>query len=574
MTRARLFQLALLWLLVSAMVWLTTIWRWQGQGADVATSDILLQLIVLPLVLAGVLAAAIWLVGRTRREAAAPVVPKATRTAVASVAAGAALQSDTLDASLPWASAVVLAEALNLSAGPDAAQALEAMRGGHLRPGLDAELQDVDGMPVFAARHTELDTEAWLEAAQAALPQAEPWAPEAVRGLALLEPVLHQAMSALMDQAGPEAPGWLAWQRAAQPSRQPAMPADAVQADQPIYLSGVARPESPAAQLARKAQAPLLHVRLVLPPSWPATQREQAVAWVRTQCGALLDWSEAVGARGVNWLVEPLAQNEDLWTEVDQMLVRWHREARPELCLLLATDTAITEQVVERMQARGELFTGQHQVGRMPGEAAAGLLLGTAHWVGQAVGDPRSAALVQGEPDGDGEAASGDGARSPAAEAIRLWRPLRARRDKSADALGRLGVTALAGLLQQLSTQHQPQPDALQLLSDADHRASRTGELYEAVTEVTPGVDPMLAITRIGQACGDLGVAGALVPCALASAWLRSAATESAQPDAGAAGLSMALAALLQSPHERVVVPLAPWARVVKAAEPAAQSAA
>jgi hypothetical protein len=573
MTRARLFQLALLWLVVSAMVWLTTIWRWQGQGADVGTSDILLQLFALPLMLAGVLAAAIWLVGRTRREAAAPVVPQVARTAVAPASAGAPLQADTLDASLPWASAVVLAEPLNLSVGPDAAQALEAMRGGQLRPGLDAELQDVDGMPVFAARHTDLDTEAWLEAADAASPQAEPWAPEAARALALLEPVLHQAMAALMAQAGPDAPGWLAWQRASQQSRLAPTPSAVAEPDQPTYLSGVAKPESPAVQLARKAQAPLLHVRLVLPPSWPAAQREQAVAWVKTQCGALLDWSEAMGARGVNWLVEPLLQNEDLWTEVDQMLVRWHRDARPELCLLLATDTAISEQVVERMQARGELFTGQHQVGRMPGEAAAGLLLGTAHWVGQAVGDPRSAVLPQSKTSDEG-AASGDASRSPAAEAIRLWRPLRARRDKSADALGRLGVTALAGLLQQVSAQHQPQPDALQLLSDADHRASRTGELYEAVTEVTPGVDPMLAITRVGQACGDLGVAGALVPCALASAWLRSGATESSPADAGAAGLPMALAALLQSPHERVVVPLAPWARVVKAAEPAAQAAA
>jgi hypothetical protein len=568
MTRARLFQLALLWLLVSAMVWLTTIWRWQGQGADVGTADILLQLILLPLMLAAVLAAAIWLVGRTRREAVAPVVPKTARTAVAPMAAGAALQADSLDASLPWASAVVLAEPLNLSVGPDAAQALEAMRGGQLRPGLDAELQDLDGMPVFAARHAELDTEAWLDAAEVALPQTAPWAPETVRALALLEPVLHQAMSALMAHAGPDAPGWLAWQRASQQARTAAPALDAAQADQPSYLSGVARPESPGAQLARKAQAPLLHVRLVLPPSWSVVQREQAVAWVKTQCGALLDWSEAMGARGVNWLVEPLAQNEDLWTEVDQLLVRWHRDARPELCLLLATDTAISENVVERMQARGELFTGQHQVGRMPGEAAAGLLLGTAHWVGQAVGDPRTIAAHDDDVSADGAT------RAPSAEAIRLWRPLRARRDKSADALGRLGVTALAGLLQQVSAQHQPQSDALQLLSDADHRASRTGELYEAVTEVTPGVDPMLAITRIGQACGDLGVAGALVPCALASAWLRTAATESAGTDAGPAGLPLALAALLQSPHERVVVPLAPWARVVKAAEPAAQAAA
>jgi hypothetical protein len=557
MTRARFVQIALLWLMVSAMVWLTAIWRWQGQGDDVGGGDILLQLVLLPLALAAVLATSIWLVGRTRREASAPWTPP-LRPATAAKAPGADAAptgEDALEATLPWASAVVLAEHLNLSLGPDALQALETMRAGTTRPGLDAELQDVDGMPVFAARHPELDARAWAEAA----PAAEPWLPEAARTLALLEPVLHEALTALVDQAGPDAPGWLAWR---QGSRQAAFFAPpAADAGQPTYLSGVARPEPPAAQLARKAQAPLLHIRLVLPPSWPATQRDQAVAWVKAQCGALLDWSEAMSTRGVNWLVEPLMQNEDLWTEVDQMLVRWHREGRPELLLLLAADTAITPHVVERMQARGELFTAQHQVGRMPGEAAAALLLGTAHWLGLPVGMP-SPALADAEgPD----------------VAVRLWRPLRTRRDKSADAHGRLGVQALVSALAPVQAQHRPHPDSLQVVADADHRASRTSELYEAVAAVSPEVDPMLAIARVGQACGDLGVAGALVPSVLASAWLRAGGAGSASapsPGKGPEDLPLALAVHLQSSHERVVVPLAPWSRVLQAAEPQAQAAA
>jgi hypothetical protein len=128
-----------------------------------------------------------------------------------------------------------------------------------------------------------------------------------------------------------------------------------------------------------------------------------------------------------------------------------------------------------------------------------------------------------------------------------------------------------------VQAQHRPHPDSLQVVADADHRASRTSELYEAVAAVSPEVDPMLAIARVGQACGDLGVAGALVPSVLASAWLRAGGAGSASapsPGKGPEDLPLALAVHLQSSHERVVVPLAPWSRVLQAAEPQAQAAA
>jgi hypothetical protein len=560
MTRARLFQLALLWLIVSAMVWLTTIWRWQSQDADVGTSDILLQLIVLPLLLAAVLGGAIWAVGHTRRQAsaplAAPAAPGAAGAAGATGATGASATglAEAQDTGVGQASAVLLAEAVALSAGDEPAQARETLAASGVRPGLDPELQDVDGMPVFSARHPALDVDSWLEASSPDAALAQPWQPEVARSLALLQPVLHTALDALSAQAGPDAAGWQAWLQRGQAARDtgPASgPAPLNEADQPSYLSGVARPETPAAQLARKAQAPILHVRLLLP-AWPAAQREQAVAWVKAQCGALLDWAEAMSARGVNWLVEPVTQNEDLWSEVDQMLVRWQREGRPELLLLLAADSAITPQAIERMQARGELFTGQHQIGRMPGEAAVALLLGTPHWLGHASAetpDPAAAGAAY------------------TARAVRLHRPVRTRRDKSADAQGRLGVQAVAAALQQVVDQHRPDAEGLHIVSDADHRASRTGELYESVAAIWPAVDPMLAVTRVGQGCGDLGVAGVLVPCALASAWLRAAGSEQAT------AAPMALALHLQSSHERVVVPLAPWRRVVSAPEPAARAA-
>ncbi|MEY4764664.1 MAG: hypothetical protein RI907_1337, partial [Pseudomonadota bacterium] len=164
MTRARLFQFALLWLIVSVMVWLTTIWRWQNQGSDVSMADIALQLLLLPLALAAVLAGALWGVSQVRKQAAQPITPK--------VASGQpapeprpALAASPVATNPALASAVVLSEHVALLVGHEPDQAREVLIAATARPGLDPELQDFDGMPVFSGRHPDLDVDSWLEQA-------------------------------------------------------------------------------------------------------------------------------------------------------------------------------------------------------------------------------------------------------------------------------------------------------------------------------------------------------------------------------------------------------------------------
>jgi hypothetical protein len=60
------------WLLIAAVVWLITIWRWQTTALDVSAQDIVLQLFVLPVLLAGALLAALWGVRQLREQAAGP----------------------------------------------------------------------------------------------------------------------------------------------------------------------------------------------------------------------------------------------------------------------------------------------------------------------------------------------------------------------------------------------------------------------------------------------------------------------------------------------------------------------
>jgi hypothetical protein len=291
------------------------------------------------------------------------------------------------------------------------------------------------------------------------------------------------------------------------------------------HLSGVAVPVPTSARLAREAMAPSLTVRLLMPPHWSPEVREMAQACIRRQCGGLLDWAQAVKAKGVRWQTDPLPQPEHLWDELDQRIVQWTRQEGPELLLVLALDSALDEQQIDRMQAHGDLFTALHQTGRIPGEGAAALLVASPRWPGLAT------------------------LESPP---VKLWRPARARRDKSADASGRVGMSTLNKLLEHALTLTGASPDTLQLVSDADHRASRTAELFEALQEAAPGVDPMLTVARVGEACGDIGVAATLVTPALASAHVRAASE-------GGAGPVVALAALVQSSHERVVLALSPW---------------
>lgn len=523
---AKVLKAGALWLAIMVLVWLITIWRWQSSRHDASTADIIWQLLVLPLALTGFFLAVLWGVVRLREQAAAPIVgasaPSASLGAGTSAKAAsrpvADPQSDEAQRQL---SACVLAEAVTLAAGGDALSAWSSLQAQRVRPQLDSALQDVDGMPVFTSRVADLDVCDWLDA-HAELAQGAGQAsvlPEPVlRGLALLDAPLHQMLLAFGDLGPLPDEEDVSSVHARHELRSPA-----VDLGMKAHLSGVAAPVNAAQTQARAAVAPQLTVRLLLPSHWSADDRAVAVDWVRSQCGGLLDWAEARRAKGLLWLTEPIERPEDLWQEIDRQMVQWSRDARPELLLILAVDTAVNEHGVERMQSVGELFTSSHQTGKVPGEAAAGLLLANAHWQG----------LVAPQ----------------AASSVRMWRPVRATRDKSADAAGRVGATALCVALQQAASLNQADKDAVLVVSDADHRASRTAELFEALQDAMPGVDPMLAVTRVGEACGEMGLARTLVPSVLACAALR----------AGEAADQVALAAHVQSSHERVVVALAPW---------------
>jgi len=500
---SKVLKAVLLCVVVTALVWLVTLWQWQTAGRDVSGAEIAGQLFVLPLALTVVLLLAVWGVSRLRVSAAKPLVvaPVARPPLTGAVAAPAPADERLL-------SVAVLQAAVRLAVDGSSDQVLAQMQAGEVRPGLDAELQDVDGAPVFTARLPELEVESLRDS----LPPEV--GDRVVRALALLQQPADQLLERVVALAQ-------AWPVALEPKGRPSLMADAApQPSMKAHLSGMAPVVSPAAS--RAAMLPRLTLRLAVPAAWSEVEREHAAAWLRMRTASLLSDDAALREVPPTSHVHALEQPDALWAFRDQRPGQWSREEKRQWCVVLVADSALDAHEIERRQAVGELFTGTHQTGRIPGEGAAGLLLSTLNWPGLS-----------------------DQVPTPA----RLQRPARLRRDKSADAVGRVGPAVLQDAMgQALSVCAALPADLVHVVADADHRASRTAELFEALQGVAPGLDPMLSVTRVGDACGDLGLASALVPVALAAGLAQ-------QDDV----TGVTLAVHVQATHERLAVALLPW---------------
>lgn len=529
-------------LVIFATVWVVTLWQWYSTQRTVTGQEVAMQLVVLPVALT-VIALVAWLgASRLRALAERPIEALNPPTAAAPnepVAPSVAPRGPS------GVLATVLSEAVALSAGHDAATAWGGLRTGQVRPALDNAVQDTEGLPVFTARLSDLDTADWLDAHAELSDRDLPALPESVvRSLALLEGPLHELLDALQGLQPQQEAG-----EAPEPSRQPphvgslastslSSPLSSHPPTRAAHLSGVGLTPSDADRSRAAQRVPVLSVSLCLPPSWSEPDRQRAVNWVRQRCGAIVDWMQAWGAREPHWQLEPPATPEALWEGLTEGLRRAHADPRPHLHLVLAADSLVDEDSVMRLLARGELFTHQHQNGRVPGEAAVGLLLANPAWVAQA----------------------------PVPDAPGLGWPVRGRREQSADRIGRVGAELVGALFRQAmdsaarpieapddAPTDAPQ-DAWWVVSDADHRASRGAELFEAVQSAQPGIDPMSSVIRAGDACGDMGLARALVPVALAS----SAVRQGLSPDEGDTASAPALVGLLQCSHSRVVIPVWP----------------
>lgn len=509
-------------LVIFVTVWVVTLWQWYRSQQPVSSEEVATQLVLLPVGLTAIALLAWWGAARLRHWSAKPIesVPASPRL---HEAAGVPMAEG---APLGWVG--IVAEALTLPQGDDPDQAWAALTAGQVRPGLDPHLQDADGMPVFSSRMSDLSTTDWLDA-HAEITDTE--LPESLlRAMALVEAPLHRLLLAL--------PATEAVRPAASPAAVPgqggASSAVGTGAPGPVFLSGVGQSGEREQASRRRDIAPALDIQVWVPADWLEEHRALFMGWLRQQAGVALDWALASGSGEPRWSVESVDAPEAGWDCLLPKLHELHADRRPRLLLVLAAQSLVDEACVTGLQARGELFTTLHQGGRVPGEGAAGLLLANATMLARCADD---------------------------AEHPWLGVPRTTRRQRSADRAGRPGADEFTAVLQQALEPWASWPEnqagqaGWWCLSDADHRPGRASELFEAFQALQPDGDAMQAVLRLGDAWGDLGIARALVPVAMAASVVRQGLSPGADAESKPVP---ALVGLLQGSHRRWAIPVWP----------------
>ena len=477
-----------LFVLISCGVWVAVLWRWEVTARDMNTRDIVVYLAVLPLTVFGLALLLRWAWRGAAQRSGDAAAAAATAAAAAPPAAAAAPGAD--DARR-YATLQLLAAPLVCAAGASAAELQAAAKEGAPRPALDPELRDADGLPVLTARIPGLDTGALaapLEASLASTRAQRPeWAdltpPEHVlRALAALQEPLLQALAALAP-----------WGARFEPA-----------------------PDTPRGQTPEPG--PERHVRVLLgwPADWSAFEQALGLAFatdlIETASGAPIPTACFM-------LTAHAGSGEELLLHADRLLQTLAREGHDDPLIVAACHSTIGEAAIDALERDGLLFASQKRPkGRMPGEAAAALVLADATW-------PAA-------PDADGPVAH-------------LHRPAVLRRDKSVDAPGRVSSElVLQAMTQALAASRLGADAVAALVCDADLHSARGAEWHGGALALTPGLDTNEDMRLLGSVTGAVGAVGALLVVACAAERARAGEKPCLAATLGDAFARLALVAL------------------------------
>ncbi|CAJ0799770.1 hypothetical protein LMG19083_03347 [Ralstonia psammae] len=313
---ARLFRSGLTLLAVFVVVWIAVIVWWQSANRMPTTADILTYLLLLPV---GMIVG-YWVIKRAvdgiRSNVAAG---RELATATPAATGNDAKAADPQDATRQWR-AVLLASALRSPAGGDAASVVEAVQA-NTQPGL-TDVQGF-GQPIFAARVEGVD----IEDLRAELAERHPdvdWLDERLRALALAGQVAEE------------------------------LTAHAV-AHQPD---------------ATEPEAARLIITTLLPREWTPQHQAAADGWLRQRLALIWPTDrltlEPITAKG----------DADALLLLDRATQGVNRAADERvLRMVVVADSLVGPSAVEQLIQHEQLFEANRQHGRVPGEAAAGVLL-------------------------------------------------------------------------------------------------------------------------------------------------------------------------------------------------------
>lgn len=457
---ARLFRSGLTLLAAFVVVWIAVIVWWQSTNRMPSTADIVTYLFLLPLGMV----IGYWVIKRALDGIRSNVVAGRELAAAtpAAVAAGDAMPTDPQDATRQWR-AVLLGSALRAPAGADAMALVDAVQAS-TQPGL-ADVQGF-GQPIFAAPVEGLD----IEDLRTELAERHPdldWPDENLRALTLAGQVAEE----------------LAAQAVAQ---------------QPVE-TGV----EPARMV----------VTALLPREWTPPQQAAADTWLRQRIGLI--WPAE------RLTLEPIAARGDadallLLDRATQALNRPSDERA--LRMLVVADSLVGPNAVEQLMQQEQLFDANRQHGRIPGEAAAGVLLCA----------PTDALAQAAQP---AEATDDEPTAAPTtitrASVARLEAPTPNKGQPRLETLGgvvRQVLDTLAATPAAKDSKAKPADDApasaepaiASVVTDTGMHPVRTVEVARVFSERFPALDVAADLLPLGTPCGYVGAAGALLPVVVA----------------------------------------------------------
>ena len=457
----RLVKGVALFVLIACVVWVLVLWRWQATSRDMSVEDIVLYLGLLPLTAFALSVAGAW----AWRGASARAMERSAASAAAATTTNDGAVAAGTDEAERHRAVQLLAAYIATAAGSSASELLAAARDSSPRPQLDAEMRGDDGMPVLTARIADVDASRVEE-------EAEPHL------------VAVRAAQAEWAQAEPDATVW----RALAALEQPLL--SSIDALLP-WAELLATPRRPGDEPANERS-----VRVLL--GWPLGWSEFEQALARAVSTAWVTERGAAALHGVRIAVNAQAiGGEELLLQADALMQSLARAHVDEPLIVAACHSSLGERALEAMDQGGVLYDAQRRPkGRMPGEAAAALVLAGAGW-------PLA-----------------DDADMPPPW---MHRPALARRDKSIEAPGRVGaqmaqeVCAAALVASTLDA-----AVVTALVSDADQHTDRAAECFVAATETLPEIDAATDVVVLGHVTGAVGGVGPLLVIACAAEQVRA----------------------------------------------------
>ena len=430
---------------VFIIVWFAMIVYWQATNRMPTSSDVVLYLFAIP----AMLLATLWLIFKGVAIFSAksndPTASQTKPDAEALAQARTAEQERAL-------TLAILASALRTVHGQSADELASVLASKKAKLKLDSELKNGDGYPILSGRIESVNEDAqrdsiseWLTTRGA---QEITWTSEQLRAQALGGEVVIE----------------LAQHAVTHPQLQDYMTASPNKRD--------------------TVALPMLQLRALLPTHWEAEKRTITAEW----------FIHLIEQQG--WPSEKIALKSELPNDhvvpismLDRLSVEAYRQSSPCFGIVLACESHIGDLTVSHWESTGRLFLGESNLGQIPGEGAAGMLLADAQQA--TLINPKSAAKIN--------------------------RVGQNRRDKSADDKGRSNAETLTGLTKDALLVAAINPEKITLVTaDTDLRASRVVELMEMGITTFPDLDLGTQCFKIAASCGAAGAVSSLTALALA----------------------------------------------------------